>query len=162
MRSSAWLPPPSGPREGCEDSHDFDASSSRKPCRSMCPTIAVPCVLLVQLRQVLSSPGGKPRPSGCVPVSASCLLGVSPRPLTTSPFSVSAVCLVTLLLPCSPSTSLAITTPLAFCHGPCPMRSRALTAGWPSAACVLRLSVPGVISAPPPRPHALTNLLRPP
>jgi len=58
----------------------------------MCPTIAVPCVLLVQLWQVLSSPGGKARPSGCVPVSASCLqpvdilgdhhpFGVLPRPV---------------------------------------------------------------------------------
>src|SRR5260370_11442894 len=122
MRSSAWLQPPSGPREGCEEFHDFDASSSRKPCRSMCPTIAVPCVLLVQLWQVLPSPGGKARPSGCVPVSASCLFGGSPRPLTTSPFSGSAVCFVTLLLPCSPSTSLAITTPLSFCHGARPLR----------------------------------------
>src|SRR5260370_21374743 len=118
LRRSAWLQPPSGPREGCEEFHDFDASSSRKPCRSMCPTIAVPCVLFVQLWQVLPSPGGKARPSGCVPGSASCLLGVSPRPLTTSPFSVSAVCLVTLLFACRPSTSLAVTTPLVFFHAP--------------------------------------------
>ena len=32
----------------------------------------------------------------------------------------------------------ATTSPLKFCQGPVPMRSRALTAGLPSAACVLR------------------------
>src|SRR6185369_15712213 len=65
----------------------------------------------------------------------SCLFGVSPRPLLTAPFSVSAVCLVRLLVPCSSATSLAITSPFAFFHGPLPMRSRALTAPCP---CVLR------------------------
>ena len=40
--------------------------------------------------------------------------------------------------PCRSATSLAITTPLEFCHGPLPMRSRAFTAGLPSAACVER------------------------
>ena len=73
---------------------------------------------------------GKARPSGCEPVSASCRLGVSPRPFTMSPFSVNAVCLVMLLLsPCNSSTSLAMVTALLFCHGPFPIRSRALTAG---------------------------------
>src|SRR5215471_10444119 len=148
LRRSAWLQPPSGPREGCEEFHDREASSSRKPWRSICPTIAVPCALLLQLWQVLSSPDGKARPSGCVPVSASCLFGVSPRPLTTSPFSFSAVCLVRLLWPCSSSRSLAITTPLAFCHGPFPMRSRALTAGWPSVPCVLRYACQRRLPAP--------------
>ena len=28
---SFWLQPPSGPREGCDEFHDFDASSSRVP-----------------------------------------------------------------------------------------------------------------------------------
>src|SRR5260370_1195580 len=37
----------------------------------------------------------------------SCLLGVSPRPLTTSPFSLSAVCLVRLLGPCTAATDAA-------------------------------------------------------
>src|SRR5262245_14701884 len=57
----------------------------------------------------------------------------------TSPFSESAVALV-MLLPalCRSETSLATTSPLAFFHGPLPMRSLALTAGWPSAACVDR------------------------
>ena len=32
----------------------------------------------------------------------------------------------------------AITTPLAFCHGPLPIRSPAFTAGAPAAAVVLR------------------------
>src|SRR5215470_19549259 len=65
----------------------------------------------------------------------SCMLGVSPRPLTVAPFSVSAVCLLMLFLPWSSATSLAIISPLAFFHGPLPIRSRALTA---SAPCVLR------------------------
>src|SRR5262245_19416090 len=106
--------------------------------RSWWPTIAVPWPLCVQLPQVWSSPGGKARPSGVEPVRMSCRFGVSPRPLITSPFSLSAVCLLILLFPCSSSTSLAITTPVAFCHGPRPMRSRALTAGAPPEACVLR------------------------
>src|SRR5436309_2534644 len=49
----------------------------------------------------------------------SCMLGVSPRPLTSSPFSVSAVCLVMLLLALFSSVRfLAMTVPLAFCQGP--------------------------------------------
>src|SRR5512137_2142574 len=85
--------------------------------------------LFVQLLQVLSSLPANAVPSGCDPVRMSCWLGVSPRPLTTAPFSFSAVCLVRLLLPCSSATSFAMTSPLTFCHGPLPMRSRALTAG---------------------------------
>jgi len=128
LRRSAWLQPPSDPREGCEAFHDFDSASSRKPSRSICPSIADPWLLLVQFLQVRSSPGGNARPSIVEPVSASCSLGLSPRPLVGLPFSESAVCLVRLLAPCSSSTLFAITTPLAFCHGPAPMRSRALMA----------------------------------
>ena len=135
---SFWLQPPSGPREGCAEFHDFDAASSRSPLRSTCPTIATPCVLLVQLWQVRSSPAAKAVPSGCEPVRMSCRFGVSPRPLTISPFSFSAVCLVSLLSPCSSSRLLAMISPLALRHGPAPMRSRALTAGRPSAVYVLR------------------------
>ena len=46
------------------------------------------------------------------------MFGVSPRPLTTPPFSVSAVCFVILLVPCSSPglaamlSVLAITVPL--------------------------------------------------
>ena len=61
------------------------------------------------------------------------------RPGTTLPRSVSAVCLVMLFrLLCNCATSWAITSPLALLQGPRPMRSRALMAGWPPAACVLR------------------------
>src|SRR6266481_8312171 len=135
---SACEQPPSGPRDGCELFQDFDASSSRSPMRSEWPTKAEPCVLLVQFLQVRSSPAANAVPSGCDPVSTSWRFGVSPRPLMTSPFSLSAVCFVRPLAPCNSATSLAITTPLAFCHGPLPMRSRALTAGLPSAACIER------------------------
>src|SRR3954468_9494122 len=129
LRRSACEQPPSGPREGCELFQDFEASSSRRPIRSKCPSIADPCVLLVQFLQVRSSPAAKAVPSGCDPVSTSCRFGVSPRPLSTSPFSLSAVCLVRLFAPCNSATSLAMTTPLEFCQGPLPMRSRAFTDG---------------------------------
>src|ERR1700736_5353402 len=136
---SACEQPPSGPREGCELFQDFEASSSRSPMRSEWPTIAEPCVLLVQFLQVRSLSAANAVPSGCDPVSTSWRFGVSPRPLMTSPFSLSAVCLVRLLaLLCRSATSLAITTPLEFCHGPLPIRSFALTAGLPSAAWVER------------------------
>jgi hypothetical protein len=79
--------------------------------------------------------GRKSVPSDFEPVRMSWRLGLSPMPLFTSPFSVSAVCLVRLLSPCSSATSLAMITPLAFIQGPLPMRSRAFTA---PAPCVDR------------------------
>src|SRR5882724_9877375 len=68
---SACEQPPSAPREGCDVFHDFDESSSRRPMRSEWPTIADPCVLLVQFLQVRSSPAAKAVPSACEPVSTS-------------------------------------------------------------------------------------------
>ena len=111
-------------------------------------TIAEPCVLLVQFLQVRSSPAANAVPSGCDPVNTSWRLGVSPRPLMTSPFSESAVCLVRLLAPCNSATSLATTTPFEFCHGPLPIRSRAFTAGAPSAAWVERYARQVLAPAP--------------
>src|SRR3954447_4519589 len=61
---SACEQPPSGPREGCEEFQDLDASSSRRPMRSMCPSIAEPCVELVQFLQVRSSLPANTVPSG--------------------------------------------------------------------------------------------------
>ena len=82
-------------------------------------------VLLVQSPQVMSATAV---PSAFDPVRMSCMFGVSPRPLTAAPVSVSPVC---LLIPfaslCSSATSLAISSPFALCHGPPPMRSRAST-----------------------------------
>src|SRR3954454_9149378 len=43
-RRSAWLQPPSGPREGCDEFHDLDSASSRKPIRSAWPSITEPCL----------------------------------------------------------------------------------------------------------------------
>src|SRR6266446_909227 len=60
---------------------------SFNPCRSWWPTIAEPSPLLVQLPQVVSPPAVEKRPSGSEPVRISCSFGVSPRPLTASPFS---------------------------------------------------------------------------
>src|ERR1700676_3536400 len=53
---SACEQPPSGPREGCELFQDFEASSSRRPIRSECPTIAEPCGLPVPFLQVGAPP----------------------------------------------------------------------------------------------------------
>src|SRR3954468_21785691 len=83
---SACEQPPSGPREGCDEFQECEASSSRRPLRSEWPTIAAPCVLLVQFLQVRSSPAAKAVPSACDPVSTSCRFGLSPTPLLTSPF----------------------------------------------------------------------------
>ena len=67
------------------------------------------------------------------------MFGLSPLALMVSPFSLSPVSLlILLLLLCKSSTSFAMTTPLAFCQGPLPIRSSALTAGLPSAALVLK------------------------
>src|SRR5262245_44004376 len=93
--------------------------------------MAAPFPLCDQLPQVRSSPAGKAVPSGWDPVRMSCMFGVSPRPLTGSPFSVSAVCLLMLFWPCSSARSFAMMMPLAFTQGPRPMRSRALTAPGP-------------------------------
>src|SRR5215471_16675484 len=98
LRKSAWLQPPSGPREGCDEFHDRDASSSRNPLRSIWPSMAAPWVLLVQLRQVRSSPAGKARPSGVHPVRTSCRFGAKPTPGITWPRSVSDVFMPSLLL----------------------------------------------------------------
>src|SRR5919198_75834 len=69
----------------------------------------------------------------------SCMLTGSPRPLTGSPFSVNAVCLLMLLDgECRSSTLLATTTPFAFFHGPLPMRLRASTPASPPGAVVER------------------------
>ena len=55
----------------------------------------------------------------CEPVRMSCWFGVSPRPLSTSPFSVSEFSFDSLLLSLCRSATLAATcTPLALNHGP--------------------------------------------
>ena len=136
------------PRDWCDEFHDFagalvveagavavaDASPRRRrswsSCRRSCrrwPAIAVP--------------------SGCEPVRMSCMFGVSPRPLTTSPFSVSAVCLVRLLAPCSSVDVLARRRrPWRSATGPVPMRSRALTAARSDAGCGAQVGVPGAVA----------------
>src|SRR6266542_6461869 len=79
----------------------------------------------------------------------SCMLTASPRPLIGSPFSVKAVCLLRLLDgECSSSTFLATTTPLAFCHGPLPMRLRASTPASPPGAVVERYARQFVLLEP--------------
>jgi predicted nucleic acid-binding protein len=52
--------------------------------------MAVPSLLLVQLRQVISSLPKKARPSGWDPVKMSCIFGLSPRALMVSPFSLTS------------------------------------------------------------------------
>src|SRR5689334_4882590 len=93
----------------------------------------------------MSSVPGNAVPSGREPVRMSCLFGVSPRPLTTSPFSVSDVCLPSLFVPCNSSRLFATTSPFALRQGPLPIRSRALTAPGP---CVLRYACHVLSPAP--------------
>src|SRR4051794_10930804 len=59
-------------------------------------------------------------------------------PVDDFPRSVSAVCLVSLLSPCSSALVAAMVSPFALCRGPPPMRSRASISGRPSPGCVLR------------------------
>src|SRR5260370_19706481 len=107
--------------------------------RSMWPSIADPNVLLDQLLQVRFRFAGHARPSACEPVNASCQFGDMPTPAIMLPRSVSEVCWLRLLPAlCRSSTFLATTTPLEFCHGPLPMRSRALTAPPWAAPFLLR------------------------
>src|SRR3954447_25711904 len=104
---------------------------------------------LAQLLQVRLKLPGNARPSACEPVSMSCWLGVSPRTLVGSPFSLSPVSLLILLLSlCRSSTFCAMTTPLAFFHGPGPMRSRALRGPPCAAALVLRYARQVLLPAP--------------
>src|SRR3954467_12486860 len=84
----------------------------------------------------------------------SCLLGVSPRPGSMSPFSVSAVSLLMLFLSLWRSaTLLAIRTPFALNQGPVPMRSLALIDGWPAEpfslmkACQVLLPRPAAVAS---------------
>src|SRR5438046_898546 len=122
---------------------------SFNPCRAWWPTIAEPSPLLVQLPQVVSPPAVEKRPSGSEPVRMSCSFGVSPRPLTISPFSFKAVCLLRLLCSeCRSLTLFATTTPLAFCHGPLPMRLRASVPASPPGKVVLRYARQFVAFAP--------------
>src|SRR5882724_6040303 len=122
---------------------------SFNPCRSWWPTIAEPSPLLVQLPQVVSPPAVEKYPPASEPVRMSCSFGVSPRPFTISPFSVKAVCLSRVLCPeCRSSTLFPTTTPLAFCHGPLPMRLRASTPWSPPGKLVLRYARQFVAFAP--------------
>ena len=101
--------------------------------------MAEPSPLLLQLAHVVSPPAVEKNPLGSDPVRMSCMLTGSPRPLTTSPFSVRAVFLLMwTLAECRSSTFWATTSPLAFRHGPLPTRSRALTPAAPPGAGVLR------------------------
>src|SRR5262249_35171505 len=100
-------------------------------------SMALPKLPLVQLLQVRLRLPANALPSRSEPVSMSCWLGVSPRILTGSPFSLGAVARPILLLSlCRSATLVAMTTPLAFFHGPLPMRSRALTVALGLAALV--------------------------
>src|SRR5688572_25641356 len=118
------------PFELCAAFHEVGAAPP--PCLLWWPTIAPPVSALVQLPH-----GASPVcrvPSACEPVRMSCWL-----PGTGVPFSVSDVSPPRLLASeLRSATDLATTTPFVFIHGPLPMRSRALTAGWPAAAAALK------------------------
>src|SRR5215510_372503 len=133
--SASWL----HPALPCEEFHDFMCRVSANPCRSKWPTIAEPSPLLVQLPQVVSPPAVENLPDGSEPVRMSCMFTASPRPLTVSPFSVSAVCFVMLTASeCRSSTFFATITPFALYQGPLPIRSPAFTPASPPGSVVLR------------------------
>ena len=101
--------------------------------------VAEPSPLLVQLPQVVSPPAVENLPDGSEPVRTSCMFTASPRPLTVSPFSVSAVCFVMLTASeCRSSTFFATMTPFALYQGPLPIRSRAFTPASPPGSVVLK------------------------
>ena len=116
---------PQPPRVAWDAFHERAASESSRPVRSWWPTMpAVSAAALVQSSQV----SGAAVPSGSEPVRMSWRFGWSPRPLTVAPVSSSAVALAMALpSPWRASTLSAISSPLALCHGPSPMRSRAST-----------------------------------
>jgi hypothetical protein len=72
----------------CEKFQDLAQFSGSGPMRSWWPRMAEPSVLLVQALHVVSVCGANAVPSAREPVSMSCSLGVSPRPLTTATFLV--------------------------------------------------------------------------
>src|SRR6202012_2626655 len=120
---SSWLQP----RDMCDAFHDRIWSLSFGPLRSMWPSMALPYWLVVYLFHVRFILVSKARPSAVEPVMASCQFGVMPKPEILAPRSVSAVSWVSLLLgPWRSSTFCAMTSPLKFCQGPLPIRSRAL------------------------------------
>ena len=129
--SSSWLQPP---RDGCEAFHDLEAHRRAAPAVVMADHGRAP----PRSRPVAAGPvlaGRNAVPSGCEPVRMSCRFGVSPRPLTTSPFSVSAVSLVEVVVAVQLVDVLRDHLALALCQGP-PDAVRALTAGSPpSPAC---------------------------
>src|SRR5262245_58300114 len=100
---------------------------SAPPRRSICPTEALPKVLLDQLPQVRFMLPGQAVPSICEPVSTSCQFGVMPKPATVVPRSVSEFSKPSLLLLlCRSSTVVAITVPLTFLHGHLTHRSHTI------------------------------------
>ena len=119
-----------------------------QPVRSMCPTKADPRRSWSSCRRSCRRCPGTRCRSRCVPVSTSCMLGVSPRPFTTAPFSVNDVCLVRLLLACSSSTLVATTTPFTFLHGPVPILSFALTAGVDACRRRTQIGAPSPVAQP--------------
>src|SRR5215510_1804180 len=107
-------------------------------------------MLLVQLLHVVNvTLPGTSRPVESEPVSMSCMFGVLPTPLTSSPFSLSAVGLRMLLRSwCKSSTFDATSAPRALNHGPRPMRSRACVT--PFAPCAPALMYARHVTLPRP------------
>src|SRR5260370_606987 len=115
-------------RDWCAEFQERWNSLSAPPRRSTWPSMALPNWLLVQLLQVRLGLAGNGRPWAVEPVRMSCQLGLNPNPAIMAPRSVSEVDAPSLLLPpCRSSTLCPTTSPLKFCHGPLPMRSRAFT-----------------------------------
>src|SRR5215210_957637 len=114
------------------------------PERSWWPSIALPAALLDQLLHVVfAALPSSTRPNESEPVRMSCWFGLSPRPFTGVPFSLSANSLLIELRsrctsPCRSATFHAMSAPFALYHGPLPTRSRAFTGGVVAVPAALR------------------------
>src|ERR1700722_10935276 len=148
--------PPVARRSSCVQLRDWWAefherwnSLSAPPRRSTWPSMALPNPLLVQLLQVMLRLPGNALPSAVDPVRMSCQFGLKPKPAIIAPRSVSEVDAPSRTLPlCRSSTFCATTSPLKFCHGPLPMRSRALTGTLGGTELVLRYARHVLLPAP--------------
>ena len=103
------------PFEACAECHDVGLAPP--PCAIVVADVGAAVVRAA--RPVVAGRRADACHRGCEPVRMSCWFGLSPRPLTTSPFSVSEFSFDSLLLSLCRSATLAATcTPLALNHGP--------------------------------------------
>src|SRR3569623_674609 len=57
-RRSAWVQPPPGPRDGCDEFHDLAGALASRPVRSEWPSMTLPALALEYFLQVISLSAG--------------------------------------------------------------------------------------------------------